>query len=209
MKRSFSLLELTLTLTFISILSFSFFYTKKTLFPSKIDIAANRLILYIKQTRLQALIDSQYDPSDNLWYRKRWTLKFFRCNKNIGGIYYSIFSDKNKKGHPNKYESLKDPLTNRYIYSSNSCKGESDTSKYVLLTKEFDIINVEVSCKSDNSLGKISFGYDGKIYNKLSTKENEDKKYELKEPCKIKIINKKAEEREIIIKSEGIEVYKI
>ncbi len=89
MKRSFSLLELILTLTFICLVSISFFFTKESIFENKIDIATNRLILYLKQTRLQALLDSQYSPTDNLWHKKRWTLKFFRCNKNIGGIYYS------------------------------------------------------------------------------------------------------------------------
>ncbi len=209
MKKSFSLFELILSLTIISIISFSFFYSKKTISENKINIATDRLILYLKQTRLQALIDSQHNPSDKLWHKKRWTLSFFKCHKNMGGIYYVIYSDKNKKGHPNKEESLKDPLTNRYIYSSNSCKEESNTSKYVLLTKEFNINSIEVSCKSDNSLGKISFGYDGKIYNKLSSNEKEDKKYEIKEPCKIRLIDKKGKEAEIIIEKNGGYIYKI
>ena len=38
----------------------------------------------------KALIDNKYDLDDPLWHKKRWTLKFFRCKENVGGIYYLL-----------------------------------------------------------------------------------------------------------------------
>ena len=157
---------------------------------NKLEEISNRLTLYLKYTRYKAMIDNKYDPLNNVWHKQRWTLKFFRCRKDVGGLYYSIYSDNNNSGHPSAGESLKDTLTNKNIYSSNSCKETSTNSKYVLLTKNFDIKDVHLSCNSTTSLGQISFGHDGKIYTKLSNVENEYSQYELKEKCNLTLIDK-------------------
>ena len=131
--------------------------------------------------------------------QKRWTIKFFRCRQNVGGIYYVMYSDKNKTGHPNMLDSLKDPLTNKNIYTSNSCKENSINSKYVLLTKEFGITDVQISCNQTTSLGQLSFSSDGKIYSKLSAFDNESSEYEINEPCTIKFISNKNDISELKI----------
>lgn len=207
MKKAFSLLELIFALTLISLTTlFIIKQPKSTL--NKLDLAANRLVLYLKQTRYQSMLENFENSEDSLWHKKRWTFKFFNCQKDIGGIYYVIYSDRNTKGKPNKDESLKDPLTNRYIYSSNYCKEESDTSKYVLLTKEFGVTKVNVSCKSSTNLGQLSFGSDGKVYYKLST-ENKPELYEITSPCKIELFDKDENKKEIVIENETGYIYKI
>ncbi|XPV83212.1 MAG: hypothetical protein ACNI22_04865 [Halarcobacter sp.] len=40
-------------------------------------------------------------------------------------------------------------------------------SKYVLLTKEYDIIDTNITCNSTKRLGQLSFGNDGKVYSRL------------------------------------------
>ncbi|RXJ95196.1 hypothetical protein CRV00_05440 [Malaciobacter molluscorum] len=202
MKKSFSVLELIFAITLLSLCLLSFSFNPTNLKIKKIDLATNRLLLYLKQTRYQALLDDKYENNNKLWHKKRWTLKFFNCRNNKG-IYYVIYSDENMTGHPNKTESLKDPLTNKYIYSSNKCEYDNTTSKYVLLTNEFDINKVNVSCKTDSSLGKISFGIDGYVYKKLSNKENESKKYRIKKECKIIIEDKEGEKRVIRVGKRG------
>ncbi|SKB68154.1 hypothetical protein [Malaciobacter marinus] len=208
-KKSYSLIELLFALTLITIISASF-YSNISLdkFQSNIDHATNRLILYLKQTRYQALIDSNVDENQEKWHKKRWTLKFFDCREKVGGLYYVIYSDKNMKGHPNKQESLKDPLSSKYIYSSNKCLVDNDTSKYVLLTKEFGIEKIDVSCKMDSSLGKISFGEDGFVYKKLSNNKNEHYKYKINKPCIIKLYDKNNSTREIVIEHSTGYIYK-
>ncbi len=196
MKKSFSILEL-----IIVILLMSFLYTQ-FLPKNKIDYldeVTNRLSLYLSEVRYKALIDDKYDLNDNLWHKKRWTLKFFRCSNEEDGIYYSIYSDYNKSGIPGADDSLKDSLTQKNIYSSNQCNQSNKNSKYVLLTKNFGIKDVKISCNETTSLGQLSFGSDGKVYSKLSAYENEASKYEITQPCSIKFISKENKSKEIIL----------
>jgi hypothetical protein len=194
MKKSFTLLEIILCILLLSIIS-SFFIPK--LNKSRIDEVTNMLVLYLKQTRYLSLVDNKYKEDDTLWFKKRWTLKFFRCRERVGGFYYSIYSDKNNSGHVSSEDSLKDPLTNKNIYSSNYCEEREENSKYVLLTKQYKIIDINVSCNKTSSLGQISFGNDGNIYTKLSNQENEESEYLLDEECIITLKDSFNEERRI------------
>lgn len=205
MKKSFSLLELIIVI-FILMLVTSF--TRIEYKKNDLDIAANKIVLYLKQARYQSLLDNKEKEDENLWYKKRWTLKFFRCRKNIGGIYYSIYSDTNQTGHPNLEESLSDPLTNKKIYSSNKCEVTKNTSKYVLLTKEYGIDSVNISCNNTSSLGQISFGSNGKVYSKLSNYEKQENEHEIKNRCKIKIISQRKNVVSIILEPKTGYVYK-
>lgn len=199
MKKSFSLLELIFVILLLSI-TINIIIPKST--SSKIDEITIKLTQYLIQTRLQALIDDKHEIDNNLWHKKRWTLKFFRCRSSVGGLYYSIYSDKNFSGHPSAQDSLKDSLTGKNIYSSNFCMENEQNSKYVLLTKLYGVIDVNVSCNNTTSLGQLSFGSYGKVYSKLSNSENEESEYEIYKPCEIKLIDKYGEIRRIIVENE-------
>jgi hypothetical protein len=196
MKKSISLLEAIIVIVLISFLYIIFIPNNKI---NKLDEITNRLSLYISYTRFKALTDNKFNDTDNLWHKQRWTIKFFRCRESEGGIYFSIYSDKNQTGHPSIEDTLKDPLTNKNIYSSNFCQENPKNSKYVLLTKMFDIVDLKISCNNTTSLGQLSFGNDGKIYSKLSNYENESDEYEIENPCTIKLISKNNKEKEIIL----------
>ena len=204
MKKSFSLIELIFVVLILTIIGS---YINIKIQDNKLNDATNRLLLYLKETRYQALTDKKYRRDDDLWHKKRWTLKFFRCNKNVGALYYTIYSDVNKTGHPSFDESLSDPLTNKKIYSTNRCEIVGNRSKYVLLTKEYNINDIEISCNNTSSLGQISFGNDGKIYSRLSSYENEYKEYEIKKSCTIELKSLKSGSREIIIEPNSAYVY--
>lgn len=87
MKKSFSILELILTITLISFLYITFLPKNKI---NNLDELTNRILLYLSYTRYLALIDDKYDTNDSLWYKKRWTIKFFRCRETEDGIYYLL-----------------------------------------------------------------------------------------------------------------------
>lgn len=184
-RSSFSLIELIFTIILISIVT-TFTFTKNQI--TKLDTATEKLFLYLNYTRYIAHLDNKFDPIDNLWKMKLWTLKFQRCSSTVGGLYYVIYSDESQgTAHYKKSECLKEPLNNQYIYSTSSCTNYYDQSKYTLLTKEFGIEKVTVSCNTTSSIGQISFGYDGKIYSQLSSDINNI--LEITTPCDITLYN--------------------
>jgi hypothetical protein len=164
---------------------------------SKIKLAKSQILLHLKYTRYIAMLDDKYDTNDGEWFKKRWTLKFQNCQKSIGGIYYVIYSDEDKNGAIKKEESLRDPLTGNHIYSFQCTKDKLyDKSKFVLLTKEYDVNNVVVSCNSTSTIGQISFGHDGNIYSRLGQFEDD---YKLQTPCIIKLIGQHNQIEEIVV----------
>lgn len=199
MKKSFFILEFILIITVILIVYFSFSMRP---IDNKLDIAKERLILYLKYLRFKSLIDNKLN-NDKYWYMQRWTLKFLRC-ANSNDIYYVIYSDKNKTGHPSQNESLIDPLTNKFIYSSNKCIENNINSKYTLLTKNFNVVDISISCNNTSSLGQISFGHNGKIYNKLSRTQEEFSNNMINDKCIIKLKDINNQEKNIIINKNGL-----
>ena len=188
MKKTFTLIELIFTLVILSIIiSLSIPKVQKT----NLNLASKRIILYLKHTRYLAFVDNKYKNENTdfakMWYKERWTLKFKKCSKSIGGLYFIVFTDKNHKGSPNKKECAKDPITSKWLYSNYDCDASNDESKYILLTKEYGIKKVDISCNSTNTIGSISFGIDGEVYSKLGTKPNQKEKYKLTKTCYIKL----------------------
>jgi hypothetical protein len=196
MKKSFSVLEIILVITLLGFLYTAFLPKIKV---NNLNELTKKISLYISEVRYKALIDDKYDLDDTLWHKQRWTIKFFNCRKSVGGIYYTIYTDRNKSGHPSAQDSLKDPLTNKNIYSFNTCDENDTNSKYVLLTKQYGIKDVNISCNDTSTLGQLSFGSNGKIYSKLSSFDNESEEYEITEPCTLKFISNNNETKEITI----------
>lgn len=165
MKKSFSLFELIIAISIISIiLSQIKFSNNDTNFKEGID----RLKLYLNFTRYIAHIDNKKDIEDDEYQKKFWTLKFQKCSNDLDGLYFVIYSDiSGGTAHFKKEETLKDPLTNKYLYSNYNCDVKYDESKYILLTKEYGINKVNISCNTTSTIGQISFDYEGNIYSSL------------------------------------------
>ena len=108
-------------------------------------------------------------------------------------------------GHFEKEDTLLDPLNNKYLYS-NQCKEDTirDKSKHVLLTKEYGISKVDVSCNTTSTIGQISFGYDGKIYSQLGKNIKE-----ITTPCEIKLFNEKDKFTTIMVEPKTGYIHKI
>lgn len=204
-KKSFSLIELIFIITVISIVSLQFFPKN---FHSSLNQAANKLIIHLKNTKYQAMLDNKFDHEDEFWFRKRWTMKFQKCSKTIGGLYYVIYSDTNKGGHVNKEETLKDPLSQKWLYSNYDCNASFDESEDILLTKEYGVVDVNVSCNNTSTIGQISFGHDGRVYTKLGSNSTDTYKNELKEKCYITLYDNKQNNVSIIIEPNTGFIYK-
>lgn len=204
MKKSFTLLELILVITLLGVL-YSFF--KPKINDNRLEEATNRLFIYLKQLRYQSLIDDKYQSDNSLWFKQRWSLKFFRCRQDVGGIYYVVYSDKNQTGQPSVEDSMKDFLTSKNIYSSNFCKKTEQNSEYVLLTQEFGVEDVKLSCNETSSLGQLSFGEDGFVYAKLSNYENEQSLYKIEKNCTLELINSEKTSRKINVNGKNGYIY--
>ena len=173
---------------------------------SQLNLASDKIILYLNYVRYIAHIDNKFNNTDEEWERKRWTLKFKNCNKKIGGLYYIVYSDMyGGTAHVKKEDTLKDPLNNQYLYS-NGCQEDTlnDKSKHILLTKEYRIEKIDVSCNTSSSIGQISFGYDGKIYSQLGTNIKE-----IEKSCIIKLIDKENNFQNIVVESKTGYIHKI
>lgn len=194
MKRCFTLLELLFVLV---IMSGFLIFAKINYINNDLQTVSKHLILHLKNLRYQALIDNKYSYEDK-WYKKRWTLKFLNCNKSIGGIYYIMFSDLNMKGHANQSETLKDALNSKYLYATSSCKENKNRSKHVLLSKNYNIKEIKLSCNKTKSLGQISFSSSGKIYASLS---NQNENNEIKKDCYLEIIHQNNDSSTIVIRN--------
>jgi len=194
MKKCFTLLEL---LFVLSIMSGFLLFAKINYVKNDLQTVSNNLILHLKNLRYQALMDNKYSSEDK-WYKKRWTLKFLNCNKSIGGMYYIMYSDLNMKGHANQSESLKDALNSKYLYATSQCKEHKNRSKHVLLSKNYSIKEIKLSCNKTKSLGQISFSSSGEIYASLSNLNDSNK---IKKDCYLEIIHKNNDSVKIVIRN--------
>lgn len=184
-KYSFTLLESVVVIALIAILSSQITPKIKT---NSLLMATNQIQQHLMLTRFFALTDNIYDQNNLAkWHKARWTIKFMRCSAQVGGFYYVIYKDTNTGGMPNKDESLIDPITKKYLYSNNDCIASKNEAKYILLTQEYGIEKISISCNKTTSLGQISFGYYGEPYSSLSDKYNENR---LEKDCLIEISDK-------------------
>jgi len=103
-----------------------------------------------------------------------------------------IYSDEDNNSRISKIESLKDPLTGKYIYNYGKCvENEFDKLANTLLTKTFNIKKISISCNQTSSIGQLSFDNKGNVYAKLPTNFNDLDKFKLKENCYIVFSNNK------------------
>ncbi len=167
MKKSFSTLEIIIVVVLIAVITTAIL---PRINISKLHLATDKMIFYLNYTRYIAMLDNKYKLDDTEWEKKRWTLKFQHCSNEKDGLYFVVYSDTSGgTAHFKKNETLKDPLNNKYLYSGYDCISSSNESSEVLLTKQYGIKEVKISCNTTSTIGQISFGYDGKIYSQLGT----------------------------------------
>lgn len=192
MKKGFSTFEV---IVVISLLAIIITLTIPKLQISKLQLATDKIFIYLNYTRYIAMLDNKYNVDNNEWKKKRWTLKFQKCSKEEDGLYFVVYSDQSGgTAHFKKEETLKDPMNNKYLYSGYDCIPSGDESKDILLTKQYGVTDVDISCNTTTTIGQISFGNDGKIYSQLGTTIKE-----ITQPCSIKLSDSNNNSNTIII----------
>ena len=207
-KKSFSLIEIIFILILLSIVSV--YSIPKKQFP-KLNIVKEQIISHLKYTRYIAMLDNKYYEKDKYWYKKLWNIKFLNCNKDVGGMYYVIYSNtiNPTKWNISKDETLIDPFTNNYIYSTSKCEQDSlyDKSKYVLLSSYYGIDKILISCNDTSSLGQIYFDNNGSGYSYINNNYDYFKEYMITDNCIIKLYDKNNNEENITIEGNTGYIY--
>ena len=202
MKKSFSLFEI---IVVISLLAIIITLTIPTIKISKLNQATDKVLLYLHYTRYIALLDNKYDINDLEWEKKRWTMKFQQCSNSENGLYFVVYSDMSGgTGHFKKEETMLDPLNNKYLYSGYDCIPNYDESSDILLTKQYDIKDITISCNTTTTIGQISFGHDGKIYSQLGTNIKE-----IEDTCSINLIDKLGNSNTILLEPKTGYIHKL
>ncbi len=202
MKKSFSLFEIIVVISLIAIITV---LTIPKIEVSKLNQATEKVILYLHYTRYIALLDNKYDVNNLEWEKKRWTMKFQQCSKGEDGLYFVVYSDMSGgTAHFKKKETMLDPLNNKYLYSGYDCVPNADESSDILLTKEYGIKDIIISCNTTSTIGQISFGHDGKIYSQLGINIKE-----VEETCGIKLIDKLGNSNTILLEPKTGYIHKL
>ncbi|BCD68351.1 prepilin-type N-terminal cleavage/methylation domain-containing protein [Nitratiruptor sp. YY09-18] len=157
MKKSFTLLEVTIVIVVIGILAAVILPRLQT---NKLLTAANQIVDHIRYTQHLAMIDDRFDPRVNYWYKSRWLIRFH--NNSAGEWCYLIGSNRNYQNNIDKSETPLDPLTKKHLYSRSDCSQAEVPA--LLLTKEYGIYNITATgdCWSNNR--HIAFDEIGRPY---------------------------------------------
>jgi len=102
MKKAFTMLELVFVIVVVGILSY---FVSTGFQRNPLREAADQVVSHIRYTQHLAMQDDKFDPNEQQWFMRRWTLRF-QQNVVFGGIAnnniwaYTIFADlPNFAGH--------------------------------------------------------------------------------------------------------------
>jgi type II secretory pathway pseudopilin PulG len=161
MKRfAFTMLELVFVIIVIGILAV---LAMPSFNRHPLQEAAEQVAGHIRYTQHLAMVDDKYDPTDSLWFYKRWQIRFPYA---LGTYYYEVFRDEDKLGNSDAIEEAIDPLTSERLGNGDDAVGTIADNSSVNLTKKFGIIQVSGTCNtlSGASYRPISFDSLGRPY---------------------------------------------
>jgi Tfp pilus assembly protein PilE len=186
MKRfAFTMLELVFVIIVVGILAV---LAMPSFTSNPLQQAAEQVANHIRYTQHLAMVDDEFNESDPTWYLKKWQIRF---RENSGKLYYAVYSDKDKDRNINCNamtcdEPAIDPLTKQPLYYL-----DSRANKKMLLTEEYGIKDINVSCDTPDSslytssLGVISFDHLGRPYDGIGNNASKPFDFLLTSNCTI------------------------
>jgi len=100
--------------------------------------AADNILSAIRYTQHLALTDNKHRFDTSNWLQRLWLIRFEQYGDDV---VFKIGSDMDQEGNIDKEESAIDPLTKKYLFTTDSTE-DSDESRTVFLTKYYDITDV-------------------------------------------------------------------
>ena len=200
-KKAFTLIELVFVIVIAGILmTIAVPRFKK----NDLDKAAEQIASHIRYTQHLAMQDDKFDPNDNFWFKKRWSITFNDtlipdCGIDTGSTgtwKYSVYSDTSLSGHLNSpSEPASNPNKNGYYLSAGwSGISGSDCKKIdedLNLGKKYNISRIWLNNCGASNVRTISFDELGRPMASVSTTGGggSTRPYDrlLKQDCKITI----------------------
>jgi type II secretory pathway pseudopilin PulG len=191
MKRfAFTMLELVFVIIVIGILAV---LAIPSFNSNPLQQAAEQVANHIRYTQHLAMVYDEFNASDTTWYLKKWQIRF---RENSGKLYYAVYSDKDKDRNVNCNaitcdEPAIDPLTKKPLYYL-----DSRANKKMLLTENYGIKDINVSCDTPDSslytssLGVISFDHLGRPYNGIGNATAKPFDFLMTSNCNITLAHK-------------------
>jgi len=158
MKKAFTMVELVFVIIVLGIL------TSMSLNRIERDIkqeAADNILSAIRYTQHLALIDDKQNYKENDWYRSLWVIRF---EQNDNKWRYKIGSDMDKEGNIDNEEAAIDPLSGKYLFSTDNVEDKNESST-IFLTNKYGITDISFNdCKGtrDTSAKHIAFDHLGR-----------------------------------------------
>ena len=188
-KSAFTMMELIFVIVVIGILSAIFI---PRFGQNNLSQAANQLISHIRYTQHLALMDDEYNTSNQYWFLERWTIRLkqdlvysggYTPNGTYSNVWaYSIYTDTSHDGNPNLSEIALNPLNhNQYLSGgyNNVLHIDDDRSmKELRLGEKYAIQNVTFGGGCRSNILYINFDHLGRPSNSFPT----NNPYELPSP---------------------------
>ena len=157
MKKAFTMLELVVVIVVIGIIAVA---ALPRINDDHIAEAADQVMSHIRYTQHLAMQDSKFDPDDNDWFRKRWSIFFSSADfcDTDGDWKYTVYFDDTLSGNPNSAREIaRDPLDpNKFMSAGWSGIGTNcfGTSSKYNLTRNFGVTSVSLSdgCRTDPAM---------------------------------------------------------
>jgi len=121
--------------------------------------AADNILSAIRYTQHLALIDNKQRFDINNWQQRLWLIRFEKYGNNI---IYKIGSDMDNGGNIDQIESAIDPLTGKYLHTSDAVEDDDESPK-IFLTKKYGITDVSFNnCKGTLNTSAKHIAFDNK-----------------------------------------------
>ncbi len=138
-RQAFTMIEMTMVIVVLGILA--------ALAIPRMDRdirqeAADNILSAIRYTQHLALNDDKTDPSDPLWQRKFWHLRFGSYGGDLS--FYTVSSNTDDDANVDKSETALDPINKKYMYhlAGDTTLDESDESPNIFIRKNYGINNI-------------------------------------------------------------------
>ena len=156
LQKAFTMLELVFVIIIIGILA-------ATVLP-KLDRdirqeAADNILSAIRYTQHLALTDDKQSFKTKDWQQKLWLVRFETYGSDI---IYKIGSDMDMDGNIDQSEAAIDPLTGKYLHTTDSIQ-DDDEAPRIFLTKKYGITSVVFNnCKGTQNTSAKHIAFDNK-----------------------------------------------